>query len=130
VVETLLAAPLPPAPPCWCASMSIRAEIGHCTDEKTTKLNAVPFAGTSRLLLRICSKTLRVIFCPHATRKLLDVARNQTDNFIPVNFITDRKPSYFYRIVLICIVILLGNHKLLQLQYRYYRVSNTQVTIQ
>jgi hypothetical protein len=111
------------------AIMSIRAEIGHCTDEKPTKLNAMPFAGTSRLLLRIRSKTLRVIFRPHATRKLLDVVRNQTDNFMPVNFITDRKPSYFYRIVLTFIVILLENHKLLQLHSRYYRVSSTQVTI-
>jgi hypothetical protein len=69
------------------AIISIRAEIGHCTEEKTTKLAAAPFAGTSHLLLRIRSKNLACHISPPRNKKLLIVSRNQTESFVPVNFI-------------------------------------------
>jgi hypothetical protein len=43
------------------AIIGVRAETPHRCEEKTTKLDAVPVAGTNRLLLRIRSKTSRVI---------------------------------------------------------------------
>jgi hypothetical protein len=41
--------------------IGVRAEIPHRAEEKTTRLDAVPLAGTSRFLLRKCSKTLRAV---------------------------------------------------------------------
>jgi hypothetical protein len=46
------------------AIIGVRAEIPHRCEEKTTKLDAVPVAGTNRLLLRIRSKTSRTIAPP------------------------------------------------------------------
>ena len=43
------------------AIIGVRAETPHCCEEKTTKLDAVPVAGTNRLLPRIRSKTSRII---------------------------------------------------------------------
>jgi hypothetical protein len=43
------------------AIIGVRAEIPHRCEEKTTRLDAVPVAGTNRLLPRIRSKTSRII---------------------------------------------------------------------
>jgi hypothetical protein len=46
------------------AIIGVRAETPHLCEEKTTKLDAVPVAGTNRLLLRIRSKTSPTIAPP------------------------------------------------------------------
>jgi hypothetical protein len=51
------------------AITGVRAEIPHRCEEKTTKLDVVPVAGTNRLLLRIRSKTSRTI-APVPLRKI------------------------------------------------------------
>jgi hypothetical protein len=94
--------------------IGVRAEIPHRTKEKTTKFDAVPLAGTSRFLLRKCSKTLcAVIPAPfYAPGKPLDASTLKHATVTASNSFMTRKLSYFYLFPLIFTVNLFANHKL------------------